>query len=65
MVKYALAIFPEEKRCLVSISRNMISFNISGYLTFGTAQQAEDFRSRWENHFFDLKTLVVIKVEER
>jgi hypothetical protein len=65
VVKYALAIFPEEPRCLVSISRNLISFNISGYMTFNKCQQAEEFKGRWAGHFFDVKKLVIVEIDEK
>lgn len=65
MNKYALAYFVEEKRCLVSISRNMIAFNISGFMTFKTHEEAETFVNRWQHHFFDVKKLLtIIEVKE-
>ena len=65
MTKFALAYFPDEPRCLVSISFNTIYFNLSGYKTFETAQAAEDFKSQWKHHFFGLEKLTVIEVKEK
>lgn len=63
-IKYALAISPEP-RCLVSISFYVISFNLSSYMTFDTPEQADDFKKRWNDHFFNLEKLAVVKVEEK
>lgn len=65
MVKYALAIFPEEPRCLVSISRYMICFNLSSYMEFETKEEAENFRDKWQHHFFDLNLLTIVKVDKK
>ena len=63
--KYALAIFPEELRCLVSISFHMISFNLSGYRLFDTPEEAESFKKRWSDHFFNMEKLIVVEVKEK
>lgn len=65
MIKFAIAYFPDEPRCLVSISRHMISFNISGYMKFDTWQEAEDFRKKWKDHFFDVNKLIVIEIKDK
>ncbi len=65
MKKYALAIFPEEPRCLVSISHNMISFNLSAFMLFDSRKEAEQFKERWSHHFFGLEKLTVIEVKEK
>jgi hypothetical protein len=65
MVKYALALVPEEKRCLVSISSSGISFNLTGYRRFYSLEEAEDFKELWGQHFFNLNNLTVIEVKEK
>ena len=57
---YALALYPEEPRCLVSIGMNGISFNVGYGMRFETLEEIDSFKRKWKNHFFDLNKLKII-----
>lgn len=62
---YALAIYPEEPRCLTAISMTSIAFNIGSYMLFDTEEEARAFKEKWKGHFFNIDSLVVIKVVKK
>jgi hypothetical protein len=64
---YALALYSDEKRCLVNISINSVSFNISGWREFNTPEEAEEFKERWKNHPYakTIASLTVVPVPKK
>lgn len=60
---YALALRYETARCLTSITYMSINFNLNGYMEFGSMEEVQEFRDKWEGHFFDLSTLVTIEIK--
>jgi len=64
---YALELLPKEHapRCLTGMSYSGISFNISGYMTFRTIEEVEEFKRKWTKHFFNLDKLAVIEVLDK
>lgn len=59
---YVLALRYEQARCLTSITYISISFNISGHMEFGSMEEVQEFRDKWKEHFFNLDTLITIKI---
>ncbi|HEY4501371.1 MAG TPA: hypothetical protein VJI70_03910 [Candidatus Paceibacterota bacterium] len=47
------------------MSYSGISFNISGYMTFRTIEEVEEFKRKWTKHFFNLDKLAVIEVLDK
>jgi hypothetical protein len=64
---FALELLPKEHspRCLTGISYSGISFNISGYMTFTSLAEIEEFKKKWTKHFFNLDKLLIIEVADK